>query len=218
MDRPSNHSDLAARSHWIFDLDGTLTVAVHDFDAIRAELELPEGAPILEAIAAARPEDAADLYRRLDAIELQLAQRSVAQRGAAELLAALHRCGARLGVLTRNSESVACHTLRRCGLMDFFHAEDVIGRASAAPKPSPDGILHLLERWQAPASAAVMVGDFRFDLVAGRRAGVATVYLDVERRAEWGHYADHSVHDLHELLMLVSASGTTPAQDASTRA
>ena len=32
----------------IFDLDGTLTEPVLDFDAIRAEIGLPEGVPILE--------------------------------------------------------------------------------------------------------------------------------------------------------------------------
>ena len=36
--------------YWIFDLDGTLTIAVHDFDAIRDELGLPAGEPILEAM------------------------------------------------------------------------------------------------------------------------------------------------------------------------
>ena len=36
------------RDCWVFDLDGTLTIANHDFDAIRAELGIPEGHLILE--------------------------------------------------------------------------------------------------------------------------------------------------------------------------
>jgi hypothetical protein len=31
---------LKHRGHWIFDLDGTLTVSAHDFDHIRRELGL----------------------------------------------------------------------------------------------------------------------------------------------------------------------------------
>ena len=27
--------------HWVFDMDGTLTVAVHDFAAIREALDIP---------------------------------------------------------------------------------------------------------------------------------------------------------------------------------
>ena len=45
-------AQLTRRPCWIFDLDGTLTVAAHDFDAIRAELGLPQGRPILEALLA----------------------------------------------------------------------------------------------------------------------------------------------------------------------
>ena len=39
----SKNHHLLKRKHWIFDLDGTLTIAVHDFNAIRKELGIPEG-------------------------------------------------------------------------------------------------------------------------------------------------------------------------------
>ena len=44
-------SPLAGRGHWVFDMDGTLTVAAHDFDAIRRELGVPAGKPLLETLA-----------------------------------------------------------------------------------------------------------------------------------------------------------------------
>ena len=34
--------------HWVFDMDGTLTIAVHDFAAIRRALEIPEEDDILQ--------------------------------------------------------------------------------------------------------------------------------------------------------------------------
>ena len=37
--------------HWVFDMDGTLTVAVHDFDFIREYLEIPAQADILTHLA-----------------------------------------------------------------------------------------------------------------------------------------------------------------------
>jgi len=195
--------ELRRRRYWIFDLDGTLTVAVHDFDAIRAALALPAGKPILEALEALPPAEAAARYQRLDAIERELSARAAAQAGARELLAALERRGTRLGVLTRNSEQVALETLARCGLAGFFDPAWVIGRESATPKPDPEGILRLLARWSAPPASAVMVGDFRFDLEAGAGAGVLTVYVDVERRREWSHLAHYSVHALDELRALL---------------
>jgi phosphoglycolate phosphatase-like HAD superfamily hydrolase len=93
---------LSERDFWIFDMDGTLTVDVHDFDAIRTALGLPSGQPILEIIAT-MPE---------------------------------------------------------------------------------------------------MVGDYLFDLVAGRQAGVATVYVDVVGDGQWINQADFRVNNLSELLTL----------------
>ena len=38
-------------THWVFDLDGTLTLAVHDFAAIRRHLGIPAQADILHHLA-----------------------------------------------------------------------------------------------------------------------------------------------------------------------
>ena len=54
-------------------MDGTLTHAIHDFDAIRSELGLPQGKPILEAIASLPAKDAADVAARLDTLEYEIA-------------------------------------------------------------------------------------------------------------------------------------------------
>lgn len=186
---------------WIFDLDGTLTRAVHDFEAIRLELGIAKGRPILEALAAMPAEDAAPLHRRLEEIELELARDAQPAPGAALLLAALAERGRELGIVTRNGGHIARTTLQAAGLSHFFSAGSVIGREDAQPKPSPDGIQALLERWTARASEAVMVGDYVFDLQAGRAAGVATVYVDETERYVFAEHADHRVSDLGALGM-----------------
>ena len=192
---------LLARRHWVFDMDGTLTVAVHDFDAIRAELGLPAGRLILEALAE-RPEgERRALLMRLDAIELELARTAQAQPGASRLLAALRERGARLGILTRNSRENALLTLEASGLGAFFEPDHVLGRDEAEPKPSPAGVLRLLESWRADARSAVMVGDYRLDLLCGRAAGAVTVYLDPSGRFDFAELADHRVRRLDELLL-----------------
>jgi hypothetical protein len=43
----STRDDILARKHWVFDLDGTLTVAIHDFAHIRNVLGVPHGVDIL---------------------------------------------------------------------------------------------------------------------------------------------------------------------------
>lgn len=191
---------LDERRHWIFDLDGTLTVAVHDFEAIRRSLGLPAGEPILEAIAALPACERPGLYRRLDALELELARAARPQPGAHALLEALRARGARLGILTRNSHANALATLDAAGLGGFFEPARVLCRQSAAPKPDPDGVVRLLGAWGAAAHTGVMVGDYLFDLLAGRAAGVATVYLDPSGAFPFREHADRSVRSLAELL------------------
>lgn len=192
--------DLARRRHWIFDLDGTLTLAVHDFEDIRRTLGLPAGRPILEAVAERPPEEARSLTARLDALEAGLVTATSPAPGAHELLVHLQAQGCRLGILTRNTLDNARATLAHCGLDGFFAGDAILGREEAPPKPSPVGILRLLSGWSAAPASGVMVGDFRFDLEAGRAAGVATVSVDPSGAHPHGALADHRVDHLAQLV------------------
>ena len=192
-------ASLADRKFWIFDMDGTLTVPAHDFDAIRDELGLPQGRPILEQIAELAPARAKETLVHLARIEIEIASRAVPHPGAHELLDFLARRGARLGILTRNSHAIALETLARCSLASFFLPEFILGREACDPKPSPDGIHRLLDLWNASPSETVMVGDYRFDIESGREAGTATIYVGPVAKGEWTALADLRVEDLHEL-------------------
>ncbi len=206
---------LRSRSRWLFDLDGTLTAAVYDFDAIRAELGLPQGRPILEALAPHDPADALERTRRLAEIEAELARCALPADGAPALLETLARRSAGLGIVTRNSHANALATLRAAGLDRFFEPERVLGREAAAPKPSPDGLLRLLAAWRASPADGVMVGDHRSDLVAGRAAGVATVHVDPARRFRWPEHADVCVDSLTALTALIAVSEGSSASSAA---
>jgi len=196
--------DLSYQKFWIFDMDGTLTVAAHDFDAIRNALGLQPKEPILEQLARLPEEQAQPLLEKLDSIELEIARRARAQTGAGDLLSYLKENGSALGILTRNSHHNALETLTACGLIEFFEPGFVLGREACDPKPSPSGIKRLLREWHAEPSSAVMVGDYLFDLRSGREAGTATVYIDPSGEFKWAEHADASVRDLPELLRIIT--------------
>ncbi len=185
---------------WVFDLDGTLTLAQHDFPAIRRELGVPAESDILTYMAALPDEERLAMKAELDRIELRLAAEVQAAPGAVELIRNLHERGLRLGILTRNLQVVAQSTLAHMGILDCFAAEDVLGREEAAPKPHPEGIHLLLERWGLLPPQAVMVGDFRFDLEAGRAAGSRTCLVHADN--QWPELADWHVADCRRLLAL----------------
>lgn len=197
---------LQDRTHWIFDMDGTLTVAQHDFEAIRRELGLPEDSPILESLAQLPEAEAAPLHAQLDEIELRIAREAQAQPGAIALLSTLQRQGKQIGILTRNTRPGADATLAASELAHFFEPDHVLSRHCCAPKPSPDGINHLLQLWDTPPDNAVMVGDYVFDLQAGRNAGTATVHLDVTGEFPWPDQADVQVSALEALLSLITVT------------
>ncbi len=179
-------------------MDGTLTLANHDFEAIRAALDLPSGQPILEALDRLPAAEAQPRWAKL--YELEIAHTTQAQPGAGELLERLRSVhDHRLGILTRNSKSIAHQTLAACGLLEFFEPDAILSRDCCAPKPKPDGISQLLQRWEATPDRGVMVGDYVFDLLAGRNAGTATVHLDVTGNFEWPEHTDCCVTQLAEL-------------------
>jgi HAD superfamily hydrolase (TIGR01509 family) len=190
-------------AHWIFDLDGTLTVAVHDFAAIRRTLALPPDQGILEAIARLSPQRAVQAMRWLDAHEYELACTAKPAPGASRLLGALRARGARLGIVTRNSLRNLGATLRAADLLDHFDPAGFVTRELCSPKPRPDGILHLLALWRATAADAVMVGNHRIDLEAGRAAGTVTVHVDACGTFPWSEHADLEVTSLADLIPLL---------------
>ena len=191
--------NLKTRKYWLFDMDGTLTRAMHDFDAMRAELELPAGVPILEALAVMDPTEAQLKHAALDAMELRMAADATPQPGSHELLEYLREQGAKLGIVTRNGKQIARATLVACGLDSFFTDEAIISRDCCKAKPDPAGVHLLLSRWSAEAGDAVMVGDYLFDLQAGHSAGVATVHMDVDSRFEWPQFTSVAVGSLQAL-------------------
>lgn len=203
MENAHSGAILASR-HWVFDLDGTLTVAVHDFDAIRKALGVPHGGDIL-AYLSSLPEEEARLARgKLNDIEMELAGRSRAAVGARTLVGLLHAQGAQLGILTRNTRENALVSLGRIGLAQYFPPSHVLGRDEAPAKPDPDGIHQLARRWGVAAHQVVMVGDYRFDLETGRAAGAGTVHVDPSRLFAWPELADLAVASLAELATAVA--------------
>jgi HAD superfamily hydrolase (TIGR01509 family) len=195
---------VAGRSHWVFDLDGTLTVAVHDFTAIRRELEIPDGSDILGHLTSLPLHHAQPLHDRLQEIELELSGLTHAATGALALLQHLRASGAQSGILTRNTRENALRTLDLIGLGSFFHPDHVLGRDEALPKPDPDGIHRLAHIWGIAPETTVMVGDYQYDLQAGRSAGALTVHVDATRSFRWPELADVSVGTLEELIRWIT--------------
>jgi HAD superfamily hydrolase (TIGR01509 family) len=155
----------------IFDLDGTLVDSALDFDLMRREMGIRGRTPLLEAIGQMTADDATRCWAILDEHERRGAERAVAYPGVADFLARLASRGIARAVVTRNSRSITLPLLARLGLA----IDLVVGREDAPVKPDPAAIWKICDAWGVRPSQCVMIGDFRFDIEAARRAGTHAV-------------------------------------------
>lgn len=190
--------------HWVFDMDGTLTVSVHDFPAIRRRLGVPPGADVLTHLDTLPTDERLEKHAWLFAHERTLALDARPAPGSVALVRALQERGCQLGILTRNARELAHITLEAIGLADCFDPESVLGRDEATPKPDPAGLLYFKAHWHVPAQAMVMVGDSRADLACGRAAGALTLLVNTPGDP-WPALTDHRLEDCRALLERVDA-------------
>jgi len=93
--------------------------------------------------------------------------------GMSATLTQLRARGDRLFVVSSKHSIALQRNLDQIGLGSSFDA--VSGSDLVAHyKPAPDGILNLLQRFDLDPNTSVMIGDAKYDIQMGRRAGVAT--------------------------------------------
>lgn len=199
-----NAKAILARKHWVFDLDGTLTLPVHDFSVIRNALGVPKGTDILGYLTSLDDSEAQPLQDKLNEIETGLLDRIEPAPGLIQLIETLNRRGSRIGILTRNTRDIALKTIDCLGIGGYFQKECILGRDDTPPKPDPEGLFRLSVQWETAPVEMVMVGDYLFDLQTGRNAGAATIHVDRTRSFPWPELTDIGVGTLKELLDIIS--------------
>jgi len=180
----------------IFDLDGTLVESGLDFELMRSEMRLPSGVPLLETIAELPADDQRRCHDILHQHELAGAARAELMPGVGRFLGRLAERGLRRAVITRNSRTLTVPLLARLATdgdvrLDF---DPVMTRDDGPIKPDPASIWEICRIWGTQSSRVVMLGDYRYDLEAGRRAGAKSVlYLggrSRDRLPDWAEMAD----------------------------
>jgi len=190
------------KSAVIFDLDGTLTRPYLDFDVIRAEIGVESG-PVLEAMDRMNEADRGRATEILARHEHQAAKQSTLYDGAAETLARLRARGHPVAILTRNARRSVNVVLIKHGLV----VDAVRTREDGAVKPSAEPILSICAELSAEPGQSWMVGDYRFDIESGVRAGTGTILMIGQADPPpFADQADHVIRRLEEVLPIVEPS------------
>jgi HAD superfamily hydrolase (TIGR01549 family) len=182
----------------LFDMDGVIVRQVLDFDAIKREIFGSAEGFILERMASLDAAGRARAEAILDRYETVAAEAAAPVDGVVEFFRWLDARGLPRAIVTRNSRKSVDIVLAKLGI----RVEAVVTRDDAAPKPSPEPVLVACRRLDIAPAQGLFVGDFEFDMLAGRRAGVTTVLLKnpVLSHSVNADYVIESFRDLRALL------------------
>jgi HAD superfamily hydrolase (TIGR01509 family) len=164
----------------LFDFDGTLTHPdALDFPALRAAIGCPPGSLILEYIDALPTEEERGKKRLILAdFEMAAARASVPNHGAEKTVRLIRRHGMAIGILTRNTRTSIMESLKNFSTVSARDFQVIITREnSGRPKPHPDGVLMAAQQLGVAPRQMLLVGDFVFDIAAGKAAGASTALL-----------------------------------------
>jgi len=182
-----NHSDIKVI---LFDLDGTLLdsrdfLVQTSFDILQKNypnqfsyehIEADFGNGFARLLPNKQSEIGKQSLREFRATKMEKYHETIYFPGVIDGLRHLNSQGIQLGIVTNQNKQMAIHSLKHHDIESLFTV--TIGHQDVHEgKPDPEGINRAIEALQCKKEDVLMVGDSRFDMMAGERAGVKTGFL-----------------------------------------
>ena len=182
----------------LFDLDGTLIHSGVPFTPYRDRLGMT--GDVIGGIGNLSANEQQEKWAIIMEYERELEAHARPAPGAHDLIMYLRDQGIRTGVITRSTGEYAKRQIEKWDLAVDYS----IGREDTVPKPDPKGLFHLLDTFGILPERSIMVGDFIWDVLAARNAGILSVLVVMEHSKPYIREADIVVRSLQELLDLVA--------------
>lgn len=164
-----------------FDFDGTLTKpGALNFSLLKQTIGCPSHLPVLEFIdSLPTSNEKDDTISLLERFETDAAANSEPNDGAESLIRYLGSKGLGMGIITRNRLTSIERALQNFETISSSCFDVIISRNTPVkPKPSGDGIRLAAQKLNLDVTEVLMVGDYIFDIQAGKSAGCLTAFLD----------------------------------------
>jgi len=201
--RRSHYWNPASCRAFVLDWDGVLAETKLNFAPIREKYFQGRFVPLFEAIATLPPSLAESLKKDIYDEEMAGAEAAEPVNGAFELLDWLHRHDIPWCVVSRNCSDSILLAAERTGLP---LPPMLFSRDTPPVKPAPEALWRAAHSLDALPADCVMVGDFVYDLVGARRAGMRAVLVQ-RPQAEWRHWADVSFDRLTDFVAFLQTPG-----------
>jgi HAD superfamily hydrolase (TIGR01549 family) len=177
-----------------FDLDGTITKTQVQFAPYKKRIGCKKG-DVLAYIKKQNLDQQQALYRILDEYEYQIEKECTLNDGFLDLMDFLNGRDIKTGIITRASRHHATQVIKKLGI-PITH---IIGREETEPKPSGKPLIHLSFLLKTPLHKMICVGDFLWDILAGKNAHVKTVLLATEASQKYIYLSDYVIYHLSSL-------------------
>jgi len=185
----------------IFDMDGTVVKNPVPFsemkERIAGRLNIPieRLQPLYESLLRLKKPEAMKILKEE---ELRRARKSCPVEGLKGVLEYLKKMGIKTAIVTRNCREAVDVALNL--YLSFFDL--IITREDTKlPKPAPDPIFLILKHFGIAPSEAVVVGDYDYDIEAGKRAGCITVRIGEG-------FGDFNIKDIRDLQKFLEMENT----------
>ena len=181
---------------WILDWDGVLADTKLNFLPFREKYFAGRQVAILEELKHLSPDVRERAIEEMRSIEIEGARRATCVGGAVDLIAWLDQEKRPWAIVSRNCrESIECAAER----MGFTLPQVVMSRESGPVKPDPEALWNAASSLGVGPERCVMVGDFVYDLIGARRAGIRAVLVE-RPGAAYAHWADIAFDSVRDLV------------------
>lgn len=204
----------------IFDLDGTLADTLPDIQAAANQLLAEHGCEplgmdevrrcvgngagaLVERILPAKGETLVAAKQRYLALYAQFQTHSVSlYPGALEALALFRENSLPMAVLTNKPQAAADAVIDHLGIRRYF-SHCTGGGAGLPLKPDPAGFIRIVEDWDVPRDAVLMVGDSDVDIKTAGNAGAHCAFFTDRYGREGADRATFAISSFTELVSIL---------------
>lgn len=184
---------------FIFDMDGTLIDSTYDWQAIKSSLGT-HGRSIIDDLNGMKSPEREEKWALLHRIEREATKEAQLKEGAADLLAFVKEKAIKTALVTNNSRENTDFLLENFGLS----FDVVVTRDSGLWKPSGAPVTEAMRLLGVLPEKTLCIGDSRYDVLACREAGCASICILHDKTGLFSPESDISFPEIADFLQYLS--------------
>ena len=128
--------------------------------------------------------------------EMKGAEESTLMPGFIEFKNFVDQKGIPIAIQTRNSSEVAAYTLKKFGI----NVPLILSRDNCSPKPNPEGLIHMMQKYQVQPKQTVYIGDSKYDMQTANNANVFSILFKSSYNEGFKPKSHLCINDFRELI------------------